>query len=276
MKQQLKLIFISLVFFNTNIYAHFQMLYTPELALEKGQSIQVKQVFTHPFEDKYTLNMGKQHDKKEFKEVDEFYVINRKKKTDLKKSLKAISFKGNVNSGQAYSLKYKARKMGDHIMVLKAAPFYEENQDIYIQQIVKTIVNVAAAPTNWDSDLNLDAEIIPLVKPYAIWEGSNFTGIVKAQGKAIPYAKVDITYLNRDININNNSMGKDKIKAPNKVFITLSIKANKNGEFNFTIPKAGFWGFAAQDLNKNKTYKGKKLKQDALIWVQAKAMSEIK
>lgn len=270
-----KILLILITLCSGSLLAHFQMLYTPQTALEKGQNIQVRQVFTHPFEDKYTLSMGKQHDTKEFKEVEEFYVINKKKKTNLKSSLQQIEFEGNINKGNAYALKYKARKMGDHILVLKPAPFYEENQDIYIQQITKTIVNVAAAPTNWDQDLNLEAEIVPLVKPYAIWEGSNFTGIVKTNGKIVPFAKVDITYLNRDINIKNNSMGKDKIKAPNKVFVTLTIKADQNGVFNFTIPRAGFWGFCAQNLSKNKTYKGKKLKQDALIWVQAKAMLKI-
>ena len=255
--------------------AHFQMLYTPDTALNKGKVVEIRQVFTHPFEDKYTLDMGKQHDTKELTMVESFYVINKKKKNDLTSKLKAIQFQGNNNAGHAYAMKYKARKMGDHVLVLKAAPFYEQNQDIYIQQIVKTIINVAGAPTNWSDDLQLEAEIVPLVKPYAIWEGSNFTGIVKAQGEIVPFAQVDITYLNRDIDIKNNRMGKDKIKAPHNAFITLSIKANKEGEFTFTIPKAGFWGFCAQDLNSEKTYKGKKLKQDALIWVEAKKMKEL-
>ena len=269
------LLSLSFLLLGINSQAHFQMLYTENLALDKGKKIELKHIFTHPFEDKYTLNMGKQHDSNDFLEVEEFYVINKKKKTDLKKSLKDIKFQGNTNSAHAYSSTYKARKMGDHIFVLKPAPFYEENQDIYVQQIVKTIVNVAAAPTNWSDELKLEAEIIPLVKPYAIWEGSNFTGIVKANGKVVPFANIDITYLNRDVDIENNKMGKNKIKAPNKVFITLSLKANKDGEFNFTIPKAGVWGFLAQDLNKNKTFKNKKLKQDALIWVEAKPIIEI-
>lgn len=269
-------LFLGALLLSTNSYAHFQMLYTPNTALDKGQTIQLRHVFTHPFEDKYTLDMGKQHDTKEFLEVEEFYAINKKKKTDLKTTLKAIQFNGNVNKGHAYTSKYKARKMGDHIIVLKPAPFYEENQDLYIQQTVKTIVNVAGAPTNWSDDLNLDVEIVPLTKPYAIWEGSNFTGIVKAKGKAVPYAKVDITYLNRDIDIKTNTMGKNKIIAPHNSFITLSMKTNKNGEFNFTIPKAGFWGFAAQDLIKDKKFKNKKLKKDALIWVEAKAIIHAK
>lgn len=272
-----KLIFsIIIPLLSTNLFAHFQMLYTPTLALNKGKTIQVRQVFTHPFEDKYTLDMGKQHDTKETLAVEDFYVMIRNKKKDLRSNLKEIQFKGNTNSGKAYALKYKARKMGDHILVLKTAPFYEETQDYYIQQIVKTIVNVAGAPTSWYKELNLEAEIVPLTKPYAIWEGSNFTGIVKAKGKVVPYANIDITYLNREIDIKNNQMGKDKIIAPHNSFITLGMKANKDGEFTFTIPKAGFWGFSAQDLNKDKKFKGKKLKQDALIWVEAKPMTLIK
>lgn len=268
----MKLLLLTLFIFSSNALAHFQMLYTPNFALNKGQKIQLRHVFTHPFADKYTLDMGKQHDTKTFKEVEEFYVLNRKKKKDLKNTLEAIRFKGNANSGHAY----KARRMGDHIFILKTAPFYEQNQDIYIQQIVKTIINVAGVATNCFDDLKLDAEIVALSKPYAIWEGSSFTGIVKTNGKTVPYAQVDIAYLNRDVNIKNNSMGKDKIIAPQSSFITLSIRTNKDGEFTFTIPKAGFWAFSAQNLNKNKTYKGKKLKVDALLWVEAKKMQVVK
>jgi cobalt/nickel transport protein len=263
---------VLFVCLGSKAFAHFQMLYTPDFALDKGKSIEIRHIFTHPFEDKQTLNMGEQHDTKVLAPIEEFYVINKRKKTPLSTKLQSIKFQGNTNKGHAYSMKYKARKMGDHVFILKPAPFYDKTQDMYIQQTVKSIVNIAGAPTNWDKTIGLNTEIIPLVKPYAIWEGSNFTGIVTAQGKAVPYASIDITYLNRDINLQNNSMGKDKIKAPNKVFSTLTIKANQNGEFTFTIPKAGFWGFCATNLIQNKHYKNKKLRQDALIWVQAKSM----
>jgi len=86
------------------------------------------------------MDMGKQHNSKELLSVEEFYSINKKKKTDLLKTLKSIDFKGNVNSGKAYKSKYKARKMGDHILILKPAPFYDNTQDYYIQQIVKRLL----------------------------------------------------------------------------------------------------------------------------------------
>lgn len=257
---------------SVNAFAHFQMLYTPNTALTKGKTIELREVFTHPFADEHTMDMGKQHDTKELKAVEEFYVINKGKKKDLKKTLKAITFKGHHNSGSAYASQYKARRMGDHILILKPAPYYEKGEDIYIQQITKSIINVAGTPTEWDKDLGLKAEIVPLTKPYAIWEGGSFTGIVKSNGKPVPYAEIEVEYLNRDVDLKNNKMGPAYVEAPQDAFITMGIKANKDGEFTFTIPKAGFWGFCALGVGSNKEYKGKELSQDAVIWVEAKPM----
>ena len=256
----------------TSAMAHFQMVYTPNTALEKGKTIEFKHVFTHPFADEHTMDMGKQHDTKKFSPIQEFYVINKKKKTDLKNTLKDITFKGNHNSGHGYTSKYKARRMGDHVLVMKPAPYYEANEDIYIQQITKTIVNVAGAPTNWDAELGLKAEIVPLTKPYAIWEHGSFTGIVKSNGKVVPYAEIEVEFINRDVDMKNNKMGKAKVEAPQDSFVTMGIKANKDGEFTFSIPKAGFWGFCALGVGSDKEYKGKELSQDAVIWVEAREM----
>ncbi|MDD2640511.1 MAG: DUF4198 domain-containing protein, partial [Arcobacteraceae bacterium] len=112
--------------------AHFQMLYTPETALEKGKKIELKHVFTHPFADEHTMDMAG---------VEEFYVINKEKKTDLLTTLKEITFKGNHNSGKAYESEYKAQRMGDHLFVMVPKPYFEKNEDAYIQQITKTVVN---------------------------------------------------------------------------------------------------------------------------------------
>ncbi len=248
---------------STSAFAHFQMLYTPNTALKKGQTIELKHLFTHPFADEHTMDMAG---------VEEFYVINKEKKTDLKNALKTITFKGNHNSGKAYESTYKARKMGDHVFILQPVPYYEANEDAYIQQITKMVVNVAGTPTDWDAELGLKAEIVPLTKPYAIWEHGSFTGIVKSNGKVVPYAEIEVEYLNRDVNMKSDSMGKTKVEAPQDAFVTMTIKANKDGEFTFSIPKAGFWGFCALGVGSDKEYKGKELSQDAVIWVEAKSM----
>lgn len=253
-------------------FAHFQMVYTPDTALEKGKTIELRHVFTHPFADEHTMDMGKQHDSQDLMPVVDFFVKNKETKTDLKDTLKSIVFKGNANSGKAYASQYKANKMGDHVFVLTPAPYFEEGEDIYIQQITKMVVNVAGTPTNWDEELGLKAEIVPLTKPYSIWEGGSFTGIVKSNGQVVPYAEIEVEYLNRDVNVKTNSTGKSRVKAPQDSFVTMTIKANKDGEFTFAIPKAGFWGFAALGVGADKEYKGKELSQDAVIWVEAKPM----
>jgi len=247
----------------TSAFAHFQMLYTPNTALVKGQTIEQKHIFTHPFADEHTMDMAG---------VEEFYVINKEKKTDLKPTLKSITFQGHHNSGKAYESTYKARKMGDHVFVMKPTPYFEANEGAYIQQITKSIINVAGAPTNWDAELGLKAEIVPLTKPYAIWEHGSFTGIVKSNGKVVPNAEIEVEYLNRDVDMKNNKMGSSRVEAPQDAFVTMTIKANKDGEFTFSIPKAGFWGFCALGAGSDTEYKGKELSQDAVIWVEAKPM----
>lgn len=162
--------------------------------------------------------------------------------------------------------------MGDHLFVLTPAPYFESNEGAYIQQLTKVMVNVAGMPTDWDSELGLKAEIVPLTKPYAIWENSNFSGIVMSEGKPVPFAEIEIEYLNADIDIDNNKTGPLKYKAPQDSFVTLIIKADQNGVFNFAIPKAGWWGFAALGIGPDDTFKDKEMSQDAVIWVQAKEM----
>lgn len=248
----------------TSALAHFQMMYTPNTALQKGKTIQLKHVFTHPFADEHTMDMAG---------VEEFYSITKKKgKKDLKNTLKPISWKGKHNSGKAYESKYKARNMGDHVLVMVPTPYYEKGEDIYIQQITKSIINVAGTPSGWDEELGLKAEIVPLTKPYSIWEGGSFTGIVKSNGKVVPYAEIEVEYINNTPDMKNNAMGKNKFEAPQDSFVTMGIKANKDGEFTFSLPKAGFWGFCALGAGSDKEYKGKELSQDAVIWVEAKPM----
>lgn len=243
--------------------AHFQMLYTPESALPQGGTIPVKAVFTHPFADEHTMDMAAPQ---------EFYAIHKGQKTDLKETLKPIEWTGNSNKAQAFTTDYKARGMGDHVLVLTPEPYLETNEDTYIQQITKMLVNVAGLPTDWDENLGLKAEIVPLTKPYAVWAGSTFTGVVMSEGKPVPFTEVEIEYLNSDIDVAKNQTGTLKYQAPQESFNTLIVKTDANGTFTFGMPKAGWWGFAAVGVGPDKTYQGKELSQDAVIWVQAKEM----
>ena len=246
-------------------FAHFQMIYTPESALEKGRTISLDLVFTHPFEAGHTMDMG---DKPE-----EFYVVRKGRKTDLLDKLKPMTWKGLTNSGGGYETEYKLRGMGDNVFALVPSPYYEKEEDIYIQQITKMIVNTAGFPTDWDRELGLPGEIVPLDKPYALWTGNVFRGIVKRNGKPVPHAEIEVEYLNhRPLPDHNAFAEKAEVEAPQGAFVTMGIKANVNGEFSFGIPRAGWWGFCALGAGPDTEHNGKELSQDAVIWVQARDM----
>lgn len=264
MKKILTTLFASSIL-ASSAFAHFQMAYIPESALNDPAKAKVSLVFTHPFADEHTMDMGKPQ---------EFYVINpRGQKEDLLGKIKSITWSGNTNKGKAYESEYNFRRLGDYVFIVNPEPYYEKNEDAYIQQITKVVANLKGAPTGWDADLGLKAEIVPLTKPYAIWEGGSFSGIVKSNGKPVPYAEIEVEYLNYDVDQKANAFGKKaKLKAPQDAFVTIGIKANKDGEFTFTLPKAGWWGFAALGIGPDNKYKGKDLSQDAVIWVQAKPL----
>ncbi|PID42406.1 MAG: nickel transporter [Gammaproteobacteria bacterium] len=241
--------------------AHFQMVYTPDLLRDKGGMIELKMPFTHPAANGHVMDVDKPQ---------AFYQIKKGKKKDLIDSVVESKWTSAENTGKSYEAKAKLRGLGDNIFVFEMAPYLEKSEDAYIQQFTKTIVNVGGLPTDWDSDLNLPAEIVPLAKPYAIYEGGSFTGVVRSKGKPVPFAEIEVEYINYRPDMSNNAFGKKPtIEIPAEVFATMTIYADANGTFTFAFPKAGQWGFAALGVGPEKTYKGKELSQDAVIWVQA-------
>lgn len=244
--------------------AHFQMIYTPESALEEATAVNLKLVFTHPFEAGHTMDMGK---------PEQFFTVRKGKKQDLLHQLKPITWKSLTNSGKAYEATCELRGMGDHVFCLIPSPYLEEKEDCYIQQITKLIVNTSGFPTDWDADIGLAAEIVPLDKPYALWTGNVFRGVVKGDGKPVPYAQIEVEYLNHKPQMDQNAFAQQaEVKAPQDAFVTMTIKADANGLFTFGIPREGWWGFCALGVGPAKTLNSKELSQDAVIWVQARDM----
>ena len=259
---------VLMLSFGVPAFAHFQMIWTEESALNKGEKINLKLVFTHPFEAGHTMDIGKDETGK-IHLPNAFGVMHKGIKKDLLKELKPIMFKSLTNKGKAFEADYKLRGIGDFVFYFDPAPYYEASEDIYIEHITKMIVNVAGAPTDWDAEVGLPVEIIPLDKPYALWTGNVFRGVVKCNGVPVPDIEVEVEYMNHDI-VGNAFAKRAKIEAPQDAFITQTIKADSNGLFTFGIPKAGWWGFAALGVGGERKWRGKELSLDAVIWIQAR------
>lgn len=248
-------------------FAHLQLLYTPELLREKGGNISLKMPFTHPADSGLVMQV---------EPPERFFMIKKGQTTDLLPTTTQSQWTSAKNTGIAYETEVKLRGLGDYVFVYQMAPYFEPDEDIYIQQISKTIVNVGSLPTDWNKDFGLVAEIVPLTKPYAIYEGGTFTGIVKSEGKPVPFAEIEVEYMNYAPDVTNNLFSDTaNIEIPADAFITMTLYADANGTFTFGIPKAGQWGFAALGVGPKKAMNGKELSQDAVIWVQAHPVKSV-
>ena len=245
--------------------AHFQMIYTPEAALVKGGKIPLKLVFTHPFEAGHTMDMGT---------PEQFFVMqsrgeNTPKKVDLLNKLRPITWTSLTNSGKAWETEYSARG-GDHIFCLVPQPYWEGGEGFYIKQNTKVIINVGGEPGAWMEPVGIPTEIVPLAKPYDRWTGNVFQGQVLCKGKPVSGAEIEIEYMNHKPLLDKNAFAKEaRAEAPQDAFVLQTIFADANGIFTFGIPKSGWWGFAALDLDPDYTYQGKKCSRDAVIWIKA-------
>jgi cobalt/nickel transport protein len=234
-------------------WAHFGMVIPSDDIVSKNDkkeiTLQVK--FIHPFEGDYmNMEMPKA-----------FGVRTGEGQTDLLNTLKKKEVKGFTTWESSYGIK----KPGDYIFFVEPAPYWEPAEESFIVHYTKVIVNALGLEEGWDTELGLKTEIVPLTRPYGLWSGNVFQGIVKVDGKPVPNAEVEVEYYNAD----------GKLKAPSEPYITQVIKADKNGVFTYAMPKAGWWGFAA--LN-TADYKMKHnggeypVEIGAVLWVKTRDM----
>jgi cobalt/nickel transport protein len=254
--------------------AHFQLLYTPQSALNESAAVPFALVFSHPFDNGFTMSMGK---------PEAFYVVSQRgdaerKTTDLKQYLEAVPWTGGQGKATAYLARPPrsvTRSLGDYTYVLRPAPYYEKPEDKYIQQITKTVINIGGIPGEWDKPLGLPVEIVPLDKPYANWTGGVFRAVVMANGRPVPHAEIEVEYLNHEPQIDARRFDpQGKVTAPQDSFKTLSIRADAMGQVIIGLPKAGWWGICALDLDDNLKHKGKELSLDAVLWLQVTDMKK--
>ncbi|MDX1304437.1 DUF4198 domain-containing protein [Photobacterium sp.] len=241
--------------------AHFQLVYTPDVIVEKPTEIDMKLVFGHPMDNGHVMDMDK---------PEQFFVQFKDKRIDLMGKLKQISWAGPENTAKAYHADYKVKRNGDYVFAVVPAPYYEKGEDIYIQQITKSYVNKGGLPTGWEQPLELATEIVPLNKPYQVFAGGTFTGQLLSEGKPAAGVECEIEFINTDIDMKGNAFGKKTHReAPETAIVAIT---DQDGEFTFGIPKAGVWGFACLGSGPVTEHKGKEMSQDAVIWVNAQEL----
>jgi cobalt/nickel transport protein len=233
--------------------AHFQGLIPSDDMVSKSdtRTISIDLAFFHPFEGGY-MNMDKPV---------QFGVMVRGRKTNLSGTLK----EKKIGGFSAWEANYRVRTPGDHIFYVEPKPYWEPAEDCFIVHYTKVVVNSLGVEEGWDEEVGLKTEIVPLTRPYGLWAGNVFQGIVKVNGKPAPDTEVEVEYYNKDC----------KIEAPADPMITQVIKADPNGVFTYAMPKAGWWAFAALNTDEGKMKhdgEEKPVEIGAVLWVRVHAM----
>jgi cobalt/nickel transport protein len=253
--------------------AHFQLLYTSETALESAQALHFVMVFSHPAHGGPSMEMIS---------PESFFVVSQRGddseplRTDLEGSLQPIDWQSKDGPVRAYEARLPrnaTRSLGDYVFVLEPGPYLEAQEDKFIQQFTKTMVNVGGVPGNWAEPIGLPAEIVPLDKPYANWTGGVFRGVVLSDGKPVPNAELEVEYVNYPLDVDvHRFAATPQVALPQASFGTMGIRANERGEFTIGLPRAGWWGVCALGVGPKTEHEGKPLSQDAVIWIQARDM----
>lgn len=205
-------------------WGHFQVLIPSRdvVSATDGRTVELDLIFTHPMENGPVMPMGRPK---------QFGVLAGGEKHDLLDTVVA----GQVDGKTVYACSARLLRPGDHVFYLEPAPYWEPREKKMIIHYTKVVVDFLGAQTGWDAMVGLPVEIEPLVRPYGLWTGNTFRGIVRRDGKPVPFATVEVEYLNAD----------GKVKIPNEALVTQVIKADANGVFAYSMPRAGWWGFAA-------------------------------
>ena len=240
MKKVISALALTALFSN----AHFLTLLPTSDNIEdkKDANIKIEAMFIHPFEQS-GMNMEKPKG---------IFVNNSKNSLPLKETKKF--------EHKAWETSYSIDKPAVYKFFVQPEPYFEESEGLFISHVPKVIVSAFGVEDGWDEPIGLKYEIVPLTKPFALYTGNIFQGVVLKDGK--PQANVEV-----EVELYNEF----DLKAPTSSHITQSVKTDKNGVFSFVMNHKGWWGFAALIEEGEKELNGKKypIENGALLWLKA-------
>jgi len=231
--------------------AHYGMIIPndPMISQQDGRAVSLTMSFSHPFEmDGMTLDRPAA-----------FTVTHAGETTDLLGGLSEAT----VMEERGFTLEYPLDRPGTYVFAMEPQPYWEPAEDAFIVHYTKTYVTAYGDDEGWDTELGLKTEIVPLSKPFGLWEHNVFQGIVKMDGVPVPHAEVEVEFL-------NDAAG---ATAPDELMITQTVKADENAVFTYAPPGAGWWGFAALNtadytLLEEGSGEEKAVELGAVIWVK--------
>ncbi len=229
--------------------AHFGMVIPSDSMVmqEDVRSVDLTLSFSHPFE---MVGMELVRPKR-------FCVVHDGKTEDLTAQLKETKVMGQT----AWQGLFQVKRPGAYTFFMEPVPYWEPAEDCFIIHYTKTVVAAFGDDEGWDMPAGLKTEIVPLSKPFGLYAGNVFQGMVLLDGKPVSGAEVEVEYYNED----------KQVTAPTDYMIAQTIKADPNGVFTYAVPSDGWWGFAAlnpADYQIAHNGDNKDVELGAVIWVR--------
>jgi cobalt/nickel transport protein len=226
--------------------AHFGMVVPDHnlVAKDGPKAVNLDMRFWHPMENQ-GLNLEKP----------KLEVVTKGQKQDVSSSLSPNVIHGK----QAWKAEYPVKAPGVSIFAMTPPAYWEPAEKKYIIHLTKTIISAFGGDEGWDKPVGMKLEIVPMVKPFALYAGNVFTGKVLYKGKALGNAEVEVEFFNKDASV----------KTPDEAYVTQVVKTDSNGVFTYAAPWAGWWGFAAltDDAKMKKDGKDMPVELGGVIWV---------
>ncbi len=244
----MRLLALLFTLITTPALAHFGVVLpsTPMLDKDDGRELNLTLAFTHPFE-----NIGMTLDAPVA-----FDLHLDGETTSLLDQLEPTL----VNGGAGFETQIQISRPGVHLFAMTPQPYWEPDEDAFIIHYTKTYVAAFGDDSGWNAEIGMPTEIVPLSRPFGLWTGNVFQGIVKLDGKPVPYAEVEVEYYNE---------GEAKT-IPSDLMITQTVMADGNGVFTYAPPAGGWWGFAAlnsADYQLSHEGSGRDVELGAVLWV---------
>lgn len=234
--------------------AHFQMIIPSDdmVKQDEGRTLNLDLRFWHPLEN-HGMNMTAPA---------QLGVIIQGQRHDLTGSLKPQKSKDRTGETfDTFVTSYPMKKPGDYVVFIEPTPYWEQAEERFIVHYTKVIVNGFGMEAGWDTEVGAKTEIVPLTRPYGLWSGNVFQGVIKVKGKPAAYTEVEVEYYDPE----------GKVKPLADPMITQVVKADSNGVFTYAMPWAGWWGFAAlNEDDKTIQHAGKEYPVEigAVLWVK--------
>jgi len=164
---------------------------------------------------------------------------------------------------------FAIKRPGDHTFYVETTPQFDAADDQFLLHQAKLCVSALGLEEGWDEPVGLEAEIVPLSRPYGLWSGNLFSGQVLVNGDPAPYVSVEIAFLG----LSPDTPATVTFPAP--PYLIQKIRADGNGIFHYAMPRAGWWGFAATmeaDWTMQRNGDEKPVSLVTTIWVQIRDM----